>query len=408
MEKILCPFCLKKFDNKKAKLICRDTARKCRRASTTEYCEYWGLSKDNPSAIRPHVYDGGWSLWGPAKIKPCPICGDDAPFYVCPHCHNKLPYDMVQYGTDIIPIIGGPAVGKTCYIVALLNQLNKYGYKINLVSSFSSMWGNESAKTFKEMESRLFKDHQLLEKTAPRDDGKSAPWFIKIENKNARKKVRPTYLIFYDIAGEQFMDAQTMSRLAAPVHHASGAIVLLDALDIPQVQKVMKEAGIIDYENHFSISQTINELLCLSSEEATRQVLKDRPIAFAFSKSDVIDQFRSSLGTFGETIDMKQNSNFVSPRFGLNNYRKTHFIQFLNECKQMDAGFKMALRECGMEELVGNNKWAEDNICFFGISALGQAPETDFTIQTENITPYRVLDPLIWILHKLDKLEIPE
>ncbi len=404
--KILCPFCLNKFNNSTAKLICRNTAGRCRYEATQQYAEYWGISPDSPSAQRPHIYDGGKSLFGgPPKLKNCPVCGDDNPFYVCPHCHNELPYDMVEHGTDIIPIIGGPAVGKTVYMVSLINQLNKYGYKLNLVSSIQSMFGS-AAEEFKQMENQLFKDRQLLDKTIIKE--KCAPWFIKIENKTENKKSRPTYLIFYDIAGEQFEDAKVMERKALPIYHASGAIVLLDTLDIPSIQSVRHQAGIIDNENHFSILDTFNSLVELSSEEKKRNVLTDIPIAFTFSKVDVVDHFRASLGAFGQAVDMKQNSNYTSTAYGLNNYRQNEFNGFLREVDQMDAGFREALRECDLEQLVGNNKWKEENVRLFGVSALGKEPEEDRTINTDRITPYRVLDPLIWILHKLGKLNIPK
>ncbi len=405
---ILCPFCLNKFSNSKAKLMCRNTAGKCLKEATQPYADYWGMAIDSPAVQRPHIYDGGKSLFGgPPKLKNCPICGDDNPYYVCPHCHNELPYDMVEHGTDIIPIIGGPAVGKTIYMVSLINQLNKYGYKLNLVSSIQSMFGN-AADEFKGMENQLFKDHQLLDKTAIRDDGKCAPWFIKIENKNSKKKSRPTYLIFYDIAGEQFADAKTMERKARPVYHASGALVLLDTLDIPLIQKVRHQAGIVDNEIHFSIKDTFNGLVELSSEEKKHEVLKDKPIAFVFSKIDVVDNFRSSLGAFGNTVDMKQNSNYTSAVYGIGNYHQSEFEKFLRDVDQMDAGFKVALRECDLEQLIGNNKWKEENVKLFGVSALGQEPEEDRSINAEKIVPYRVLDPLIWILHKLGKLDIPK
>lgn len=401
---ILCPFCLNKFKNSKAKLICRDTENKCKRASTREFCDYWGYSEGNRAALRPHIYDGGWSLFGgPPKLKNCPICGDDKPHYICPHCHNKLPYDMVEYGTDIIPIIGGPSVGKTIFTVALINQLNKYGYKFKLVSTIQSLFGNASEE-FSEMEETLFKEHQLLGKTAARSDGKCIPWFIRVESK--RRNSRPTYLIFYDIAGEQFVDAKTMEHMARPIYHASGAIVLLDTLEIPMVQRVRKQAGIIDQERHFSIEKTFNALVELASENKKQKVMNDMPIAFTFSKVDAVYTFRSSLGALGEAVDLRQNSNFTSTRYGLNNYRQAEFDAFLREVDQMDAGFRVALRECELEQLIGNNNWSEDNIRIFGISSLGQEPEVDGSIRTEQITPYRVLDPLIWILHKLEKLDI--
>lgn len=400
--KILCPFCLQHFDNAKAKFLCHNTGHRCNLSPTKEYVDYWNISEDSQAAQRPRVYNGGWSLFGPAKPRPCPSCGDTSADYVCPHCHNSLPYDMVKYGTDIIPIIGGPAVGKTCYMVALLEQLDKHGYKINLVSSLQSLYG-DAADKFKEMRNTLFKYKQCLEKTAVREDGISAPWFVKIETKKGK---RPTFLVFYDIAGEQFENAKVMRAQAAQLRYASGAIVLLDTLDLEAVKEARAKAGEYDAEEHFSIEETVQELFQLSNND---HVLQDAPIAFAFSKVDVIGRYSSDLGAFGASIDMKQNTLILNPRYTYNNLvGREDFNCFLDDCRVMHEGLMQGLGENDLGNLIKNNDWKEENICYFGVSALGQEPEEDFSINTPKIVPYRVLDPLLWILHRLGKLDIPK
>ncbi|MFI3296778.1 MAG: hypothetical protein R3Y59_04005 [bacterium] len=405
--KILCPFCLQNFDNSKAQLICSNSSGKCTLSPTKEFSAYWGLSDDDITAQHPHIYKGGHSLFGGVtKMKDCPICGDDRPDYVCPHCHNSLPKDMVLYGTDIIPIIGGPAVGKTCYMVALIHQLNKYGWRLNLTSSLQSLYGGDAARIYEGMQEQLFKNKEVLDKT-PVKVGINAPWFVKIEPKVKNKKAtRPTYLIFYDIAGEQYQDAKIMKMQAAPIKHASGAIVLLDTFDIPKMKDIKKKLGIEDSTQHFSIEKTVAELCGLSTEN---RVLEDSPIAFAFSKADAIHQYSSDLGAFGQTVDLNQNSLFIAQKYKtVGSFKNNDFKKFLLDCEQVNDGFLAALEECDMQQLIHNNRWDPENICFFGVSSLGQDPDQFGIIETETITPHRVLDPLIWILNKLGKIEIPK
>lgn len=403
--KILCPFCLEKFSNSKAKLICNNSTHKCKMQATKAFADYWEMSMDDPSALRPHIYDGGFNLFGAAKRKKCPVCGDDNAEYVCPHCHNALPRDMVQFGTDIIPIIGGPGVGKTCYMVTLIDQLNKYGWRLNLTASLQSLYG-DSGDSYKEMHTQLFKDKQVLGKTASRNESCNIPWFIKVENKVNSKKIKPTYLIFYDMAGEQFENAKIMDKQARPIQFASGAIVLLDMFDIPTIKKVRREAGLVNSDTPFSIQDTVNELFGLSS---AKRVLQNSPIAFAFSKVDVVDKFRASLGQFGQTIDMRQNSIYTRPEYSRpGSFTEKDFKMFLLECEQIKNDFYTALAECEMEALMNNNKWEDENMGYFGVSALGQEPEYDGSINCETIRPFRVLDPLIWILYKLGKIDIPK
>ena len=62
----------------------------------------------------------------------CDVCGAPSTRFVCPHCNNWLPTEMIEKGSEIISVIGGPASGKSNYIVALIQQLQKYGYKLTL------------------------------------------------------------------------------------------------------------------------------------------------------------------------------------------------------------------------------------------------------------------------------------
>ncbi len=402
--KILCPYCFKTFDNSKAMLICGNRSRKCTLSITKEYTEYWNYNEDSTKAMRPHIYKGGWPLLGGAtKIKDCPKCGDDRPDYVCPHCHNTLPKDMVQYGTDIIPVVGGPYVGKTCYIVSLLNQLNKYGWRLNLTSSLHSMYGDAS-NVFGKMQDDLFRHKERPPKTPKKTGAEFAPWFIKIEPKVQKKVKRPTYLIFYDIAGEQFEDAKEMQ--SAPMMYASGAIVLLDVLDISVVKKAAKYDE-SQGEIH-GIAKTVDALFEYSSED---NVLKDNPIAFVFSKVDVIDAYRSDLGEFGSTVDLKQNSNFTQDEYRRSGtFHNSDFEDFIAECDTISNDFKIALKsDDDLQGLMENHKWKDENVCLFGVSSLGvDLDEDGIDLDSVEIKPYRVLDPLIWMLYKLGKIEIPK
>lgn len=405
--KIRCPYCLNEFDNSKARLICRNTLKKCMLEATDEFVSHWRISRDSPMALRPHIYSGGFSLFGAPKLKACPVCGDDIPDYVCPHCHNALPRDMVLNGTDIIPIIGGPGVGKTCYMVALVNQLKRYGWRVNLVSSLDSMYGDAAVK-YEEMSNTLFKDKNVLDKTAVRNDSLNMPWFIKIENKVKIKAKKPTYLIFYDIAGEQFASANMMLN-QKPLQYASGAIVLLDTFDLPVVKDLLKSLGKRASDVHFSIEKTVEELFNVTGQKMSgtnAEILKGCPIAFAFSKADIITKYRDSLGCFDNTV--MGNSLFIeNRRYSMpGTFGKNDFAAYINEIDTISQSFEIALRECDQAEMLENNKWNKDDVRYFGVSSLGAEPQADGSLDVEKVIPYRVLDPLVWVLNRLGKIEI--
>lgn len=265
------------------------------------------------------------------------------------------------------------------------------------------MYGDASQK-FEEMSNIMFKDKFVLDKTEIRDNTINMPWFIRIENREKGKVTKPTYLIFYDIAGEQFADANIMLNQGA-LRHASGAIVLLDSFDLPVVQDLLKSLGKTSSEIHFSIEKTVKELFNISSNH--EKILQDKPIAFAFSKVDILDKYRASLKAFENTVDLKQNSLFTNRNYAVpGSFTENDFNLYLREFDQKDNDFRMALADCEMESMLQNNNWDQNNVKFFGVSSLGTEPERDGSLNVDKVSPYRVLDPLVWVMHKLGKIEI--
>lgn len=85
---------------------------------------------------------------------------------------------------------------------------------------------------------------------------------------------------------------------------------------------------------------------------------------------------------------MQQNSPFLDGH-GLS----------LKDIDSVSDGIAQALNLWGESDFKQNIANNYKNYKFFGISALGQKPNADNVI--ERISPYRVLDPIIWILHEL-------
>ena len=137
------------------------------------------------------------------------------------------------------------------------------------------------------------------------------------------------------------------------------------------------------------------------------KILQDKPIAFAFSKVDILDKYRASLKAFENTVDLKQNSLFTNRNYAVpGSFTENDFNLYLHEFDQKDNDFRMALADCEMESMLQNNNWDQNNVKFFGVSSLGTEPERDGSLDVDKVSPYRVLDPLVWVMHKLGKIEI--
>ena len=68
----------------------------------------------------------------------------------------------------------------------------------------------------------------------------------------------------------------------------------------------------------------------------------------------------------------------------------------MSDIETVSDGLKSALCSWHEDGFVNNAENHYKNLKFFGFSALGKSTETDNHIS--DIQPYRVLDPLVWIL----------
>lgn len=442
-KKILCPYCFEEFDNTQAWYQCESEERdgdgeyRCKRVTSEEYDKYWG-DENNDTPIR-NVWEqkGGLKarLFGSKfNEQKCPQCGYRSRRFVCPHCFNWLPTHMIENGAEIISVIGSPSSGKTNYIVSLIHQLRKYGYKLDLQVTPTQIYRDQhkeesTQNIFKKLDTQLFTDKIMLKKT--KIDKTDIPWIFHLQQGKSKKEI---YLVFYDSAGEKFDTVNEMKKQAKYLKESCGVIVMLDVMSIPYVYNTLKKIGVEnivgnvetkDFENIFTSIENFR------TNEASDLVKK--PFAFVFSKFDAIIDYKKELGiNTNEFVvgDKKIDSSYIktgvvdlqkindisatiemtlSPTNGNQNYDPDDDDDEDDELRSNGWG-------CGSQvgivhnwgKITGNDCNPEDpdnNYKFFGVSAFGSMPNENNEL--EKIKPYRVMDPLIWILHKLGHFDIP-
>ena len=75
----------------------------------------------------------------------------------------------------------------------------------------------------------------------------------------------------------------------------------------------------------------------------------------------------------------------------------------LSEMDSISQGIKSALCECwGESNFVVSMENFYKNHKFFGVSGLGEAPDPASGNKITNLRPYRILDPLVWILSEFN------
>lgn len=418
---ILCPYCFEPFVREAVRVQCVNIAEVqkvsedgtikkspvCPSEEDEKYNNHWGsrvkIKYVYPANLTRKERGGLFSKPKEIQAKPCPRCGILSQRFVCPHCHNWLPTEMIEKGSDIISVVGGPASGKSNYIVALIHQLRKYQARLGLSVTLQQVGRNESEMTtnlFKEAEKTIFKQKEALRKTQVTKN--PIPWIIRLESRITGKAV---YLVFYDTAGEVFKNIEKM-RDALYYQHSKAVIVAFDTLAIPKIKKVLEKKNIDINDEAYDYKEMWDTIQNFSQQHRDYK-LTSRPYAFVFTKFDtVIDNY--------EDLDFRiEGSSFIDDEgdFKNSSYIKDGVVK-MDELKDCSSIIADALRDPEIwdeESFVTNieKEWG-DNGMFFGVSALGGMTDGVGNIQTkknedgeEVVKPIRVLDPLIWILWKL-------
>lgn len=415
---ILCPYCFRKFENTDAEMQCQNEATKmasndrggyspvpvCPTAEDQKFNDHWGTHVKTRRFFKPEFGFREKLGLKPIQDKPCPYCGSDSHTFVCPNCHNALPVEMIEKGSEIISVIGGPASGKSNYIVALIHELKKYAGKLNLDIVLMQVGRTDEEKTsnkYKEAKRIIFEERMALPKT--QETTHPIPWIVRLESFTTKKAI---YLVFYDTAGETFRDISTMQQDAKYFKESKGVIVVFDSLAIPKIHKILQqkldkkiakgeEAEGSEVLQAYNYNETWNSLSNFA--ESGHKELYKRPFAFVFTKFDAVMQNQELLncdfGDFTDDNGVFKNNNFVKTgRLDLkdiDNCSKT-----ISEClKSEDVWDEYTLANTIENKL-------HDNARFFGVSALGPMSD-EVSIESDVVNPIRVVDPLLWILYKL-------
>lgn len=409
-QKILCPYCFTSFKNTDA--LCQCTNNEVNSATGEPYCPKEpdkALSdyRREGGLVSKHLYKARVPLFSgiPAPTK-CDRCGAVSSRFVCPHCHNALPQEMIEEGAEIISIIGAPSSGKTVYFVALINALESCGFRLGLsvrpkdeVPGGMSMpgGGETTAKIYGRLKDDLFGEGYLPNQTARSE--RSLPLIFRltssVEAFKYNKNDKSIYLVFYDTAGESFTDPESIANNVKYLKESSGIILLLDPFSVPELRKMLEKAGIQMEENRGDVREVLTQLLGIADNKVN---LRKKPIAVTFSK---IDSVVNGLEQAGEDriqgIDLRMDSSFL----------RSGVFSPMEVQQNSDALFTYCVDKWRLGQVLQDVGASFANYKLFGVSSLGGSPDEDNPNHITDIKPYRVLDPLVWILTQMNGFHIP-
>jgi len=303
---------------------------------------------------------------------------------LCPSCKADLPFTAGTQESLVIGLVGAKYSGKSSYVATLIHQLEtRIGSDFQACLLPVADWTPERYKTH--YYEPLFKDNLELRANP---DSKPLIYDLSLDGRPwGEKHPRSVTLALYDTAGENFDDADKVRQMVAYLRVASGIIFLVDPLQAAKVAEslpphVPKPPGMT--EPNVIISNVLREL-------ENGKVIADSasqvniPVAVVLNKCDVL----RDVGL------MEVNRLWCTER--------RHIGYFDMEAHNDMAGMMGEYVQRWSPAAYNSVRQRFLRHAFFGVSATGCASDSG---RYRYISPWRVEDPLLWLLAELGAVPI--
>lgn len=389
MSKVVCPYCFSEFNRNEVMFRC--TNSRCTTSPDEPLKIFWGIPMSTTPSFTENVGFFGRLIDRMPQSGTCPECQHKSFNTICPVCHNPVPRGMVEDKGYIISIIGARSSGKTNYITVLIDQLKKNLHNLGHIGFRATSVGNRTEdyttnRYMNDFYNVLYKSGQCPSQTAKTDRKNKVPLIYEL----TQNGVKPINLVFYDTAGENFTDERDIEANVKFLEQSDAIIYLLDTFAIPAVHEALGLKDEMELNYDVILSNVFTHFTQYHPDKA--RSFFSKPMALTFSKIDAIIQ-NEDIFSHVSIPHLNHDSSFLQGT-GLN----------MDEINDISKGIHDALYNVWNEQGFVNNIETgynvKRNLKYFGISALGKSPDVNNNIK--GIEPFRVLDPLAWILHELN------
>ncbi len=334
-----------------------------------------------------------WLDWLMGKPPQPPIDkqGKRYPLKVCPNeeCKDKkLPYTAGNQESLVIGIIGAKFSGKSHYIASMIQRLeSQVGADFN--ASLLPVSDETSNRYKNEFYNYLQNNFEI-----PTTIGTPLPLIYDLSIAfPGSNEIRAVTLALYDTAGENFNNENTVNEIMQYLQVASGIIFLIDPLQWSSVREVTpKSVNLPDSDKMADPNTIISRVLI---ELQNRKVIKEGgrlsiPVAVVLTKCDV-------LCTAG-WIEKNRLWNTDARHIG------SFDLEIHNDMAGMMSEY-LQKWDHGAQATYNTVKGRFSKYAFFGTSATGCASDPT-TRQYKYVSPWRVEDPLLWLLAELGVIPV--
>ena len=223
------------------------------------------------------------------------------------------------------------------------------------------------------------------------DNGAYRPLIFKLKLKHKalfKESIESFTFVFFDTAGEDLNDEDTMSTVNKYICKSAGIVFLLDPMQIPAVanqldESTVKRAAAIDYRSAAKADDIMTRVsnLIRNDRKLPDTSKIDIPVAAVFSKFDAIEPI---IPTDCTVLNPSPHCS------------EKHFD--MSDWHNVNSEILALLHEWGADAFISQLETNYSNFSYFAASALGLNNNPDQSGKIERPRPHRIEDPFLWIL----------
>lgn len=360
---LTCPYCFERTPRRRVEFRCR--GRVAGQSGCQEIAdERHAAFTRQPAEPRPPVFAAD----GRQPRATCPTCELESAQRVCPACHTHLPGSYLDATSRIVALVGAKGAGKSTYIAVLIHELqNRVGAELD--ASLVECDDRTRRRYREEFHAPLFGSHRLLPVTQSAAARLNDPliYTLTLGRSGRLRRGNPALtLVLFDNAGEDFTSDESVDRHLRYLGAADAVIFLVDAEDLPG-------------DAPQDVIGRVTEMLRNQHGIPPGRPLPV-PVGVVLTKIDAIRDQLSSASAL-------RRPRPASGSLDVADREAVH-----EEVRALLDNWQSRALDLFLE-----HNYRTYNL--FGLSALGNTPQGE-VVDPRGIQPYRVEDPLLWLLHR--------
>jgi len=301
-----------------------------------------------------------------------------------PACGRELLREYVDGAGRNIAVIGSSDSGKSTWVGVLVHEFQRGQVNERFPGMSLDLLGEESRVRYqRDFDKPLFEDGRPLTQTASARISSPEPLMFSLRFRRdgvfRSARIAPVVTVFYDTAGEDVARATAMDQLISYLEAAEGIILLLDPLQMPKIRDLVGVNGTKSrYTDQLHVLNRLGELLRERTAGPVDRRLRT-PLAVALTKLDLLPE------SLAPESPLRQPSKHIGA------YDEADGLDVHEEVR----AWLHQWYDPAFDRSTANTF---ETYRYFGLSALGAPPVDGNHLAPEGVHPYRLEDPMLWLL----------